>query len=122
MLFKDKIRYLRTENKMVQGDLAKKLGVSISAVSGWERGANRPQIDKISAISVIFDVPLGYFFADEEFSRGATVAISILGEIACGEPITAEENVMGYRDRALANMPSGKLFYLRAKGDSMERF
>jgi repressor LexA len=42
--------------------------------------------------------------------------IPIVGEIACGTPITAEENIEGYAD-----LPSGVHadFALRCKGDSM---
>jgi len=43
-----------------------------------------------------------------------------LGKIACGDPITADENLTGYRYESPDNLPSGNLFYLQAKGDSME--
>lgn len=49
-----------------------------------------------------------------------TVKIPILGEIACGDPIYAEENFSGYRYESPDNLPSGRLIYLKAKGDSME--
>lgn len=50
---------------------------------------------------------------------GATVKIPVLGEIACGEPITAVENVNEYRTRVSEGLPSGEVFYLKAKGNSM---
>ncbi len=43
-----------------------------------------------------------------------------MGKIACGDPITADENLTGYRYESPDNLPSGNLFYLQAKGDSME--
>jgi len=49
-----------------------------------------------------------------------TVKVPILGLIACGDPIYVEENFAGFRYESPDNLPSGKLIYLKAKGDSME--
>lgn len=49
------------------------------------------------------------------------VTIPIIGEIACGDPITAEENIEGYTEEIFEKpIPSGTLFGLRCKGHSME--
>lgn len=49
------------------------------------------------------------------------VKIPIIGEIACGDPITAEENIEGYTEETFEKpIPSGTLFALRCKGHSME--
>ena len=49
------------------------------------------------------------------------VKIPIIGEIACGDPITAEENIEGYTEETFEKpIPSGTLFALRCKGRSME--
>ena len=49
------------------------------------------------------------------------VRIPIIGEIACGDPITAEENIEGYTEETFERpIPSGTLFALRCKGHSME--
>ena len=47
------------------------------------------------------------------------ISIPVLGDIACGDPITAEENIQGYRDEVADTLPTGNLFYLHCKGDSM---
>lgn len=47
------------------------------------------------------------------------VEIPILDEIACGDPITAEENISGYREKVADMIPGGELFYLIVKGNSM---
>ncbi|WP_066235482.1 S24 family peptidase [Metabacillus fastidiosus] len=49
-----------------------------------------------------------------------TVKVPILGEIACEDPIYASENFSGYRNESPATLPSGNLFYLETKGQSME--
>lgn len=49
------------------------------------------------------------------------VQIPLVGEIACGDPITAEENLEGYIEETFEKpVPSGTLFALRCKGQSME--
>ena len=52
-----------------------------------------------------------------QFVRITKSSVPIVGEIACGRPITAEQNVEGYAD-----LPDGchADFALRCKGDSME--
>lgn len=117
---KDKIKLLRKENGLTQLELAKRLDVAPTSVSSWERGANKPLMDKIEVMAQMFDVPLSYFFKDIELFKGDIISIPIIGEIACGDPITANENILGYRDRSSTNLPTGDLFYLKAKGDSMD--
>ncbi|WP_245415775.1 helix-turn-helix domain-containing protein [Alteribacter populi] len=65
----ERIKNLRNEKKITQKDLAHKLQVATTAVSAWERGANRPMVEKIAAMSEIFDVPFTYFFAEEMKNR-----------------------------------------------------
>lgn len=48
-----------------------------------------------------------------------TDRIPIVGEIACGSPILAEENIESYVTFSRELLGGGKFFILRAKGDSM---
>lgn len=48
------------------------------------------------------------------------VRIPVLGRIACGEPILAEQNIDCYRELSFAKKPEGTLFILKCKGKSME--
>ena len=108
----------RKKNKLTQNQLASILDIAPSTVSAWERGANRPTMDKVTMMSDMFKVPISDFF-DEGFQERTIIKIPILGTIACGEPITAQENIDAYKERASDNLPSGSVFYLKAKGDSM---
>lgn len=118
MQFKDKIKYLRKRSELTQAELAKKLNVAITTVSTWERGGNRPLMDKIVLMSEIFNVPISYFF-DEVTDDIKIVSVPVLGTISCGDPITATENVDEYQKEIENYLPSGSLFYLKAKGNSM---
>lgn len=45
--------------------------------------------------------------------------ILFLGDIACGYPITTNDNVDDYQIRITDDLPKGELFYLLIKGNSM---
>lgn len=49
-----------------------------------------------------------------------TKTIPVLGAIACGEPILAEQNITDTIAFPTELLPSGNLFFLKAQGDSME--
>lgn len=118
MHLKDKIKHLRKQNNLTQDDLAKRLDVAKTTVSTWERGANRPLMDKIVVMSDMFNVPISYFF-DEPTEDIEIVNIPLLGAISCGDPITAIENVDEYQKEIKTQLPTGNLFYLKAQGNSM---
>ncbi|WPK11801.1 XRE family transcriptional regulator [Lysinibacillus louembei] len=121
-----KIKMLRKTKGLTQSDLAKKLDIVSTAVSAWERDANKPMLDKIALMADIFEVPVSYFFDAEAGPLNVIpvqpnfVKIPILGTIACGDPILADENHDGYRYEPADTLPKGNLFYLKAKGNSME--
>lgn len=69
-------------------------------------------------MSEIFNVPISYFF-DEVTDDIKIVSVPVLGTISCGNPITATENVDEYQKEIENYLPSGSLFYLKAKGNSM---
>ena len=50
------IEKLRKENGFSQVELAKRLGLSRSAVNAWEMGISKPHIDHVIAMAGIFHV------------------------------------------------------------------
>lgn len=48
-----------------------------------------------------------------------TAAVALVGQVACGTPIYAEENVQEYYRFPVALLGKGNFFLLRAKGESM---
>ena len=48
------------------------------------------------------------------------VKIPIVGTIACGSPILADQNIIGYTTELFNEVPEGTLFALKCQGDSME--
>ena len=122
-----KIYHLRTENNLTQAEFAKIAGVSDKAVSAWEKGTRDPKMQPVKNICARFGIDINTF-ADEsndiyKSSLPANIApiqemkrIPLVGQIACGTPILAEENITDYVD-----LP-GHIradFALTCKGDSM---
>ncbi|SDI43805.1 LexA family protein [Natribacillus halophilus] len=60
------IKKLRKENRLTQTELAKRLNVAPTSVSAWERGYNKPLMDKLVTMSKMFDVPIQDFFEEEK--------------------------------------------------------
>lgn len=60
MDFSEKLLNLRKANNMTQEQLAEKLDVSRQSISKWESGQVTPDIEKIVAISAVFDVTTDY--------------------------------------------------------------
>lgn len=121
-MFGKNIKRLRLGAGYSQEQLARKLGISQGAISQWEQGKTVPDTPMLLQLAQIFGVSLNDF-ADDSPRRdldGVIVmrknAAPIIGEVACGTPITAEQNVEGYTD-----LPDGVHadFALRCKGDSM---
>lgn len=126
------IKRLRKERKYTQAHLAELLGIKPTTVASWEQGRNKPLMDKVQKMAIIFNVPISEIVGGEESGTPSNViyplsdslqrvTIPIIGEIACGDPITAEENIEGYTEETFEKpIPSGTLFALRCKGHSME--
>ena len=56
MAFPEILRQLRLSQRLTQGELAKKAGVTLTAISGWEIGRTAPTLSSIIALSNALDV------------------------------------------------------------------
>ena len=120
------IKRLRTQAQLSQAELGKIAGVTDKAVSTWEAGLKTPRMGAVEKMAAYFDVPKSAILDDEYDSAVSippgfqplprTHKVPIVGRIACGQPITAEENIEDYAD-----VPEGKRvdFCLMCEGDSM---
>lgn len=133
----DNIRKVLHDTRVARGMsadlLAKQVGVSKTTIYRYENGdiEKMPMqtLDKLShvlGISPTFIAGLDSnpslvdYLKDNGAPISNTVMVPIIGEIACGDPITAEENIEGYIEEPEDSLPSGDVFYLVAKGHSME--
>ena len=66
MNFSEKLLTLRKANELTQEQLAEKLDVSRQSISKWESGQATPELDKIVALSAIFNVTTDYLLKSSE--------------------------------------------------------
>lgn len=129
----DRIRKVRQEQDVTQQELADYIGVSKQAVYKYENNivTNIPT-DKVDAIAKRLRVSPAYLMGWEEqpapaASREPTVPpgfepmpkmkkVPLIGSIACGDPITAEQNI-----EKMVDVPENIRcdFSLTCHGDSM---
>ncbi len=117
------IKKLRTEHGFSQEELGSMLGVQRAAVQKWECGTVKNlKRETIKKLSEIFNVPPSSFIDDDYLSYTNVISfpkmnrIPIVGTIACGTPVLANENLEGE-----VTVPENICadFALRCKGDSM---
>ena len=122
-----KIRELRNKCNLTQKELGDKVNKSESTVRMWELGYSEPDIDTLTLLSNIFSTRIDYItgkdgkesfdiFSIQGIEPIKTKQLPVLGSVACGEPIWAEEEYQGY---VSCNENINADFCLLAKGDSM---
>ena len=129
MSIAENIKRIRTEHGLSQAELGKIAGVSDKAVSTWELGIKTPRMGAVEKMANYFGIAKSAIVDDVQ-STSATSAVPpgfqpmpemdmvpLVGRIACGTPITAEQNV-----ERIVCVPSKwrSTFTLTCKGVSME--
>lgn len=128
--FPDRFREVINNKDITQTELSKITGITQSSISDWLNGKYSPKQDKIDILAKALGVSPAYLMGWEDENEEPILEnipgiilpvkmkkIPILGTIACGEPIFAEENYEGYF-MLDSNLPVAD-FVLKAKGDSM---
>lgn len=119
------INKLIKEKNVSQVDIHNHTKIPKSTLTGYVKGTSTPNPGNVQKLADFFNVkkseidPRFKPLPNNVIPILSSVKIPILGEIACGEPILAEENIDGYIEEFTDNLPSGELFYLKTKGDSM---
>lgn len=122
MTFGERLRCARKEKKLTQKELALKIHAAHNSISNWENNQNMPDPDTIQNLCWVLDVQPNYFFSfDTSFPNNIIPlpemqTIPLLGSIACGAPILAEEHIEEYIDIPKHIRAD---FALTCKGDSM---
>ena len=135
----EKIKTLRKAKKWTMADLSQRSGLSKGYISMLERGVNPttnkepiPTLETVYKIANAFGVPSDTLLDNVEgqvsinkvnlieTKRTGTIRrVPVLGTISCGVPIISEENIDYYEEELDDILPSGNIFYLKTKGDSM---
>jgi len=117
-----RIKNARKDAKLTQAEVAQRLGITYQAISNYERGVTRIDTDTLLKLCSIYGISINSIVGE-----GSTMVANILpipsmrqvpllGTIACGAPVLAQENIDGS-----VSMPDHihADFALRCKGDSM---
>lgn len=144
MTMGQRLKALRDERGLTQERLADDLGVSKSTIGMYETDKREPNIATLEAIADYFNVDMDYLHGKSEFKNRNQwlqqinrlqrensgsgippgfkplpdmVEVPLVGRIACGQPITAQENLEGY-----VSIPAEwhATFTLTCTGDRME--
>lgn len=122
MFLAKNLKYLRLKNGFSQDYIADKLGYkSYTTIQKWEMGTSEPSISTLKKLSRIYNVDMDTMYTvdienGEETTHREYNRYPLLGQIAAGTPILAEQNIEDY-----FNLDS-KIkadFALRVKGQSM---
>lgn len=133
-MLKDRLRAARQKAGLTLDEVAKKVGVSRQTIHRYETGIiNNIPSDNIEKIALALGTTpaelMGWETTPSKFTPSPTIPIHpdiipidgprvpIVGTIAAGKPILADENIEGYAIPADGVKAD---FALRVKGDSME--
>ena len=104
MSIAENIKKIRLEHELSQADLGRIAGVSDKAVSTWELGIKVPRMGAVEKLANYFGIPKSAIVDDAPVAASNPIPagfqpmpemdlVPLVGRIACGTPITAEENV-----------------------------
>ncbi len=93
--------------------VSKETGVSQATLTSWKNGSYTPKYDKLKKIADYLNIDVSELTGD---NAGVQDRVPIIGQIACGAPIFAEENIEGYAPSCYGVRAD---FCLFARGDSM---
>lgn len=114
------LQKIRKEKGLNQSSLAKRIGVSRSAVSMWETGASQPDHGILLKLSEVLGVSLDELLGNTNSpSKPKGVKIPVLGTVPAGIPIEAIEDILDYEEITEEMSRSGKYIALKIRGDSM---
>ena len=132
--FKDVLAQLRQERNISQRFLSEALGLSHSAIGMYESGKREPNYEILESIADYFNVDMNYLLGKtlirnsyRELGDDGTnyidnlykidkIKLPMLGTIACGEPIFADEDRESY---VMVGTEIRADFCLKCQGDSM---
>lgn len=127
----DMLTYLRKRKGLSQQELANTLKISRSAIGMYETGKREPDLETLEIFADFYNVDMNTLTGKAPVKKQTNKLpdtavpvdfshlkrIPILGRIAAGAPIYAEENIEGYTFTDLNG--GAEYFALRVRGDSM---
>ena len=119
------LKKLRESKKKTLTQMSQEIGIGRGTINNYEVGRTEPSIANLEKLSNYFGVSIDKLLGikDEETEIQPIDSwknIPIIGNIACGSPILANENIDGFQAIPSNLVPQDNVFGLKCKGDSME--
>ena len=128
--FATNVKKLRMSRNLTLEELANAINqrydtkYSKGTVSRWESGTD-PTMDSVRNLAKFFGVTLESILGiklNEGDVNPIDEFIPVLGSVAAGDPLYAEQDIIGYTAcPPMMKAKSDNLFYLRVRGDSMDK-
>ena len=112
-------------------EISKMTNIPPSTLTGYFNGSRLPtpeNVDKLAKFFRVSNVEIDPRFATlpenlTPVDQSKLVKIPLIGHIACGEPITADQNIEGYITEYFSeSVDPDSVFALKCEGDSMEPY
>lgn len=120
----ERLKILRQKKNVLQKEVAEAINVSRTTYVKYENGDSEPSHKILIQLAEYYDVSLDYLLGISNSPKGMLSNIfpiskkkyRLLGEIACGKPIFADEDRESY---VMSGTDIDADFCLKANGDSM---
>lgn len=120
-IFATNLKRMIARSGKSQKDICSDLSLRESSFSDWVNAKTYPRIDKIQLLAEYFKVPKSALIEHPATPIHRTcISIPVVGRVAAGLPLLAEEEIIDYEEIAPEMAEGGRIFGLRVKGDSME--
>ncbi len=123
----NRIKEVLQEKGIKQKWLSEKMQKSYNMINSYVQNRRQPSIEDLFRIAQILDVAVTELLDTQKQTKvinivnnEETINIPLIGNVACGLPIFADENIEAQVPISIKLMKKGfRYFLLRAKGDSM---
>ena len=117
----NRIKLLRDELGLNQDELAKKIGVSPSAIGMYERDLREANDDIKLKMCDLFNCSMDYLTGKTDIRKGANPAVVLVyGTIPAGIPMEMIEDIIDTEEIDSSMLKGGKEYFgLKIKGNSM---
>lgn len=121
-----RLKECREENHFTLEEIGNKINVHKSTVLRWENGeTGKISTNVLKLLADLYNVNvvwlMGYDVPKKIINMRSkhVVKIPVVGTVAAGEPILAEQNIVDYEELPAEEFKDGDYFGLKIKGDSM---
>lgn len=119
-IFSTNLNKLLNETHKSQIEVANAIGISQQTFNTWTRGIAFPRMDKVQLLANYFGIGKDSLIDEVDTFQTSNKTIYLLGKVAAGSPIFAEENIVGELDVPAMWAKKDEYYGLTIKGNSME--